>query len=149
MTFHIAWPKCSTHCCWMDKKEIEILLKSSTLLLEQPKLMFLVYISLSSMQKYFNGCRGCSPPFQVYLADLISYEMSRDGRRNSSLSLRSSRMWRRVVWYRKQTKQSSVYTEDGETRYLEMLTFAYHVARYCILHDHELNIRRFGKNGER
>jgi len=58
-------------------------------------------------------------------------------------------MWRRVVWYSIQTEQSGVYTEDGETRYLEMLIFAYHVARYCTLHDHELNILRFGKNGER
>jgi len=135
--------------CRMGKKEREILLKSLILLLEQPKLMFLVYISLPSIQKYFNGCRTCSPPLQVYLADLKSYEMSRDRRRNSSLSLLSSRMWRRVVWYRIRTKQSGVYTKDGETRYLEMLIFAYHVARYCILHDHELNIRHFGKNGER
>ena len=119
--------------CRMDKKEREILLKSLILFLEQPKLMFLVYISLSPMQKYFDGCRTFSPPLQVYLADLISYEMSRDGRRNTSLSLRSSRMWRHIVWYRIQTKQSGVYTEDGETKYPKMLIFAYHVARYCIL----------------
>ena len=41
------------------------------------------------MQKYFDGCRTCSPPLQVYLAALVSCEMSRDERRNSSLRLRS------------------------------------------------------------
>jgi hypothetical protein len=73
------------------------------------------------MQKYFDGCRKCSPPLQVYLAALISCEMSRGERRNNSLSLWSSRMWRRVVWYRIRKKQSGVHTEDGETRYLEIL----------------------------
>lgn len=153
MTFHTAWPKCSTHCCWTfvewTRRKRKILLKSLILLLEPPKLMFLVYISLPPMQKYFDGCLTCSPPIQVYLVDMKSSEKSRDGRRNSSLILRSFRMWRRVVWYKIRTKQSVVCTEDGETRYHEMLIFAYHVARYCILHNRELNIRRFGKNCER